>query len=101
MPELEQVLCDAHGRQPTGLACTHIAHGLLDGTTPGFVIAPEEPAEAYPPAWCADCERTIGEVGWKHWLHELADFKMLCAVCYLEARDVARDAGAFRDLRQE
>ena len=101
MQDQGQIQCDAHGPQPISFACTHIAHGLLDGTSPGFVIAPEEPAEAYPLAWCAQCERLIGEAGWRRWLDELADFKMLCAACYLEARDLARDAGTFRDLRGE
>jgi len=101
MPGVEQIRCDAHGEQPMSFACTHIAHGLLNGTTPGFIIAPEEPAEAYPLAWCTDCENVVGNVGWRHWLDELADFKMLCGVCYLEARDLARDAGTFRTLREE
>jgi hypothetical protein len=98
MPEPDQVQCNAHGRQPISFACTHIAHGLLTGTTPGFVIAPEESAEAYPLAWCSDCEAKIGEVGWKPWVDEWAEFKLLCGVCYLEARDLARDAGSFREL---
>ena len=101
MQGAEDIQCDAHGLQPMSFACIHIANGLLAGSTPGFVIAPEEPVEVYPLAWCAECENTIGKVGWRRWLDELADFKMLCAVCYLEARDLAGDAGLFRDLRSE
>lgn len=94
----EDIDCDTHGRQPISFACTHIAHGLLAGTTPGFVIAPEDPAEGYPLAWCAECEVRIGAIGWQRWLDESADFNLLCAACYLEARDLAREAGSFTDL---
>ena len=94
----EEIICGIHGPRPLAFACGHIAQALLDGTTAGFVIAPEDPAEAYPLAWCDGCEERIGEIGWRQWLDGAADFKMLCAECYLEARDVARDAGLYRDL---
>lgn len=47
--------CGAHGRQRIAIACTHIAHGLLDGTTPDFVIAPD--ADEPLPNACATSAR--------------------------------------------
>jgi hypothetical protein len=92
----EEVVCGVHGPRPLAFACVHIAEGLLNGTTAGFVIAPEDPTEPYPLAWCDGCERRIGELGWRQWLDGASDFKMLCADCYLEARDLARAVGLYR-----
>ena len=94
----EDVICGIHGQRQLTFACVHIAQGLLGGTTAGFVIAPEDGAEAYPLAWCDDYERRIGELGWRQWLDGASDFKMLCSDCYLEARNLAQAAGRYRNL---
>ena len=93
----EQIDCGIHGMQPLTFACTHIAHGLLDGTTSGFVSYPEV-GEAYPLAWCEECEVIASQLedGWTDDFRRQSDFKMLCASCYLEGRDLARDAGRLR-----
>lgn len=93
----EQIDCGIHGRQPLTLACIHIADGLLSGTTPGFVCYPE-PGEAYPLGWCEACEAMVEAKGgdWTPEASALAEFKMLCASCYVEARDLARDGGRLR-----
>ena len=92
--------CTIHGRQRMGVACTHIAHGLLDGTTPGFVIAPEGD-ETLPNAWCDECETMVDSLGgdWGSEASDRADFKMLCAGCYGEAKGMAISANRFRNIR--
>jgi hypothetical protein len=93
----EQIDCGIHGLQPLAIACGHIAQGLLDGATPGFVCYPEG-GEAYPLAWCDACEVAVEAMGgdWNKEAASRADFKMLCASCYLEARDLASDGGRLR-----
>jgi hypothetical protein len=96
--EQEIVCCGVHGEQQISFACTHIAHGLLDGTSPGFVCYPER-GEAYPLAWCRDCEIMVEGLGgdWSGEARARAGFKMLCVACYLEARDLARDCGRYEE----
>ena len=93
----EQIDCGIHGRQPLTFACIHIAEGLLSGNTPGFVCYPGQ-GEAYPLGWCDTCEAMVEAMGgdWTEEARDRAGFKMLCASCYLEARDLARDGGRLR-----
>lgn len=100
MSGTETVECGVHGRRPISFACTHIAHGLLDGSTPGFVIAPEDD-HPLPLAWCDACETMVDELGgnWSEEASLRADFKMLCAECYGEAKGIAIVAGRFRNIR--
>lgn len=81
-------------------ACTHIAQGLLDGSTPGFVIAPEG-EEPLPNAWCDGCEIMVESMGgdWSDAASERADFKLLCAGCYGEAKGIAVSVNRFRNIR--
>lgn len=94
--------CELHGeRRRITFVCTHIAHGLLDGTSPGFVTVPE-PGEALPLAWCDACETfviTHGDGTWTDDLRGEADFKLLCEDCYAEAKGLAITANRFRSLR--
>ena len=95
----ETVDCGVHGRQPISFVCTHIAHGLLDGTTPGFVIAPEDD-HLLPLGWCDECETMVQELGgdWNDEARDRAEFKLLCALCYVEAKGIAIAEGRFRNL---
>jgi hypothetical protein len=95
----ETVDCGVHGRQSISFVCTHIAHGLLDGTTPGFVIAPEDD-HLLPLGWCDQCEAMVQELGgdWNDEATRRAEFKLLCALCYVEAKGIAISAGRFRNL---
>ena len=99
-PDETLVDCGIHGRQRMAIACTHIAHGLLDGTTPGFVIAPEAD-EPLPNAWCDQCEVMVDSLGgdWGGEANGRADFKILCAACYGEAKGIAISANRFRNIR--
>ena len=93
--------CERHGHRRISFACTHIAQGLLDGTTPGFVIVAET-GELLPLAWCDACEIMISEEGgsWENdELRSRADFKLLCEDCYAEAKGMAISANRFRNLR--
>ena len=99
-PDEPLVDCGIHGRQRMAIACTQIAHGLLDGTTPGFVIAPEAD-EPLPNAWCDQCEVMVDSLGgdWGGQASDGADFKILCAACYGEAKGIAISANRFRNIR--
>ena len=98
-PDEPLVDCSVHGRQRMAIACAHIAHGLMDGTTPGFIIAPEG-GEPLPNAWCDECEVMVESLGgdWGGEASERADFKILCAACYGEAKGVAIAANRFRNI---
>jgi len=75
----ETVDCPAHGRQAVSFVCTHIAHGLPEGSTPGFVVAPEDD-HPLPLGWCDECEVMVQELGgdWIDEATERAEFKLLC-----------------------
>lgn len=75
MDDEPTVDCALHGTQAVSFVCTHIAHGLLDETTPGFVI------------W--------GSEAWR----SQVDFKLLCGGCYGEAKGCAISANRFHNLR--
>ena len=93
--------CELHGeRKRISFVCTHIAHGLLEGTSPGFVVVPAA-GEALPLAWCQGCEAFVTSKGEGTWTEELrgeADFKLLCEDCYAEAKGLAITANRFRSL---
>src|SRR5215208_6652573 len=94
--------CERHGQRRISFACTHIAHGLLDGTSPGFVIVAET-GDLLPLAWCDQCEVMISSDGNGSWdddeLRRRADFKSLCEDCYAEAKGLAISDNRFRNLR--
>jgi hypothetical protein len=96
----ETVECGLHGRQPISFVCTHIAHELLEGSTPGFVVAPEDD-HPLPLAWCEACDQMVESLGggWSDEARQRAGFKLLCAGCYGEAKGLAVVAGRFRNLR--
>jgi hypothetical protein len=95
----ETVDCPAHGRQAVSFVCNHIARELPDGTTPGFVVAPEDD-HPLPLGWCDECEAMVQSLGgdWIDEATERAEFKLLCASCYVEAKGIAISAGRFRNL---
>jgi hypothetical protein len=96
----ETVNCGIHGPQPFSFVCTHIAHGLLGETSPGFIYTPD-PNEDYPVAWCEGCEMVFSAMS-DNWITEFekqqADYKLLCALCYQEARDLAVGGDRLRVL---
>lgn len=94
--------CELHGEgRRISFVCTHIAHGLRDGTSPGFVVVPDV-GESLPLAWCDSCETYVTTQGDGTWSEELrgeAGFRLLCEDCYGEAKGLAITANRFRNLR--
>lgn len=84
-----EVECRAHGRQGIGLACTHVAHAIDSGEQVGFFWG-DDVDTARPDAWCAACERALVALNGASsddWFQR-ADFKILCAGCWDEAKRV-------------
>ena len=84
-----EVVCCTHGRQGIGLACTHVAHAIDSGEQVGFFWGPDVDT-ARPDAWCAACERAfvaLNGASPDEWFRR-ADFKILCAGCWDEAKRV-------------
>lgn len=84
-----EVQCAAHGRQGIGLACTHVAHAIDSGEQVGFFWG-DDTDTARPDAWCAACERALlplNGASSDDWFRR-ADFKILCAGCWDEAKRV-------------
>ena len=79
--------CPAHGRQGIGLACTHVAHAIDSGARVGFFWG-DDTDIARPDAWCTACNEkllALRGASSERWFEE-ADFKILCAACWDEAK---------------
>ena len=101
MDDEPTVDCSVHGTQPLSFVCIHIASGLLDETTPGFVIEPEDD-HPLPLAWCEECDRWFEKIG-RDWSSQEwpahTGFKLLCARCYGEAKGRAISSNRFHNRR--
>jgi hypothetical protein len=89
MKEAKSVSCSIHGTHGIGLVCVHVANGLLRGDQVGFYWS-DNTDLARPDAWCKDCETALrhpNDTSSEVWLAN-ADFKMLCALCWDEAKAV-------------
>lgn len=83
------VHCTAHGKQGIGLVCTHVAHAIDSGERVGFYWG-DDTDTARPDAWCAACEEALIALEGADaddWFLR-ADFKILCAACWDEAKRV-------------
>ncbi len=71
-----------------GFACVHVARAIDTGEQVGFFWC-DDPEMARPWAWCAACERhfVTTNSNWKE-LASVAEFKLLCAGCWDEAKRV-------------
>jgi hypothetical protein len=81
--------CPVHGTQGIGLVCVHIAHAVDSGEKVGFFWGSDDDL-ARPDAWCKVCEDLLvaaldGEQ--EQWFRG-ADFKVFCASCWDQARQV-------------
>ena len=79
--------CPQHGPQGIGLVCTHVAHAIDSGEQVGFFWG-DDTDTARPDAWCLQCERALialAGASSEKWFVE-ADFKILCAACWDEAK---------------
>ena len=88
---LSPLQCSRHGAQGFGIACIHVAKAVDSGERVGFFWSPD-PEMARPFAWCAMCERYLDQHGGDlRELAKVADFKLLCALCWDEAKAVLYD----------
>lgn len=81
--------CSRHGSQGIGLVCTHVAHAIDSGEQVGFFWG-DDTDTARPDAWCAECEKALVALkgaSSEAWFVR-AEFKILCAACWDEAKRV-------------
>jgi hypothetical protein len=84
--------CPMHGKQGIGLVCTHVAHAIDTGEAVGFFWG-DDTDTARPDAWCAACEEKLVALkgaASDEWF-VAAEFKVLCAACWDEARRALYD----------
>jgi hypothetical protein len=85
---IEKILCDQHGSKAMSFACIHIAMAIDKKEKVGFFYSEAE--EDLPHiAWCGSCEQWLLDNGeeWTDVFQTNADFKMLCADCFDEAKN--------------
>jgi hypothetical protein len=84
---MKRVDCSNHGNQGIGFVCTHVAHAIDRGDDVGFFWG-DETDTARPDAWCAKCENDLRATppGSDGLWFERGEFKILCAVCWDEAK---------------
>lgn len=80
------VECPVHGKQGIGIACIHVALAIDSGAQVGFFWS-EDDQMARGFAWCGNCEsRLLDNDGDFTKIKETAQFKILCAGCWDEAK---------------
>lgn len=85
---IEKVLCEQHGSKDMSFACIHIAMSIDLKEKVGFFYSEAE--EDLPQiAWCRECEQWLLDNGeeWTDVFQTNADFKILCADCFDEAKN--------------
>lgn len=86
---IKTVLCEMHGKKDMSFACIHIAMAIDEKEKVGFYYSEAE--EDLPQiAWCESCEQWLLDNGeeWTDVFQANADFKMLCADCFDEAKEI-------------
>lgn len=83
--------CERHGQQGFGITCIHVAKAIDSTEQVGFFWS-EDPEMARPFAWCAACEQYLERNGGDvQKLGEIAEFKLICASCWDEAKAILYD----------
>ena len=80
---MHRVECSVHGAQDKTYVCQHIADGLIARKRVGFFLA-NDPDNARPDAYCAECNARVGASGGE-WVGEALEHlnpKVLCGACY-------------------
>ena len=87
------VQCKTHGAQAETLICQHIFESLRTRVAVGFFWASSDD-NPRPDAWCAVChERLVAAGGdWTEALAQQMGFRLLCAGCYDQAKQIWLDA---------
>lgn len=90
MSKLENTVeCCLHGEQQETFVCQHIVQTLNDEIPRGFWWA-DNPENPRPDAWCSECEAMVQRTGgeWNDESEAFAQVKLLCGVCYDQAKQV-------------
>ena len=79
------VQCAQHGKTSATFLCQHVAFG----SGQGFVTGTDDPDDAWPDAWCNECDNRLMANGgeWNDEIEALAQVTLLCAGCYEAARE--------------
>lgn len=86
---IEKVVCEMHGTKDMSFSCIHIAMAIDQKEKVGFFYSEAE--EDLPQiAWCGACEQWLLDNGeeWNDAFEAKADFKILCADCFDEAKGI-------------
>lgn len=92
---MSQVDCPKHGKQDETFVCQHIVQGLREGRPYGFFY-PASSDEKRPNAWCTVCNELVAEENGGEWtdqILEVAQVKLLCALCYDRAKEMNLEGG--------
>lgn len=84
---MNKVKCSKHGNQDETFVCQHIVQGLEGSKAYGFHY-PSSSDEERPNAWCSMCNDLVKSHNWE-WTDEVlevAQIKLLCGVCYDDAK---------------
>lgn len=86
---IEKVLCEQHGSKDMSFACIHIAMAIDKKEKVGFFYSEAE-KDLPQIAWCGSCKQWLLDNGeeWNNAFETMADFKILCADCYNEAKEI-------------
>lgn len=85
--KIEYIECCEHGKQQETFVCQHTLASLQDGNPRGFWWSVEQPENLRPDAWCTECEELVNKTGeWEGEAEEFANIKILCGVCYDNAK---------------
>ena len=84
---MNEVQCSRHGPQQETFVCQHIVHTLRDRRPRGFFWA-LDPDNERSDAWCTSCNALVAANGgdWSEESEAAADIKILCGMCYDEAK---------------
>src|SRR5690606_17547740 len=88
------IYCPKHGKQDETFVCQHIVQGLREGRPYGFFY-PASSDEKRPNAWCTVCNELVAEEdgAWTDQILEVAQVKVLCALCYDRAKEMNLEGG--------
>lgn len=81
----EAPVCVRHANEKSeAFACEH----LITGNKLGFYFDNDDNQNAFPDAWCANCEQIRREhAGWNDISESLIKVKLVCGECYKEVKE--------------
>lgn len=87
--ERATMVCKNHGTPPEAFLCQHLMRTLNTGVAVGFHW-PAVASGPTPDAWCNECEAARVDAGgdWTDEVLENVGIRLVCASCYLRAKQV-------------